>query len=95
MSSAQIDRQVRAFNPTPGAEALFEGQTLKIWRATPCAGAAEPGTVIQCDEGGWLVACGDGAVRLDEVQKPGGRRIAAAEFLRGVKVRPGVALSSA
>ena len=93
-SSAQIDRQVRAFNPFPVAETMFEGQPLKIWRATPCAGSGEPGKVIQCDERGWTIACGEGALRLDEVQKSGGRRIPAAQFLLGVKVQAGAALPS-
>jgi methionyl-tRNA formyltransferase len=90
----RIARQVRAFNPAPGAETVFEGQPLKIWRASPCKGSGRAGTVIQSGAGDWIVACGEGALRLDEVQKSGGRRVGAADFLRGARIQPGATLSS-
>jgi methionyl-tRNA formyltransferase len=78
--------KVRAFNPFPGAQGQVGGVTVKIWGAEPLhAGAdAAPGTVLAADAGhGIVVACGTGALRLTELQKPGGKRLPAAEFLKG------------
>jgi len=88
-SSAEIDRQVRAFDPAPGAETLAEGQPLKVWRARPAAGRGQPGEVIAADMGGIVVACGDAALRLEVVQRAGGKRLAAGDFLRGARLEPG------
>jgi methionyl-tRNA formyltransferase len=77
-------RKVRAFNPFPGAHAQVGGLTVKIWRAEPVDASGAPGKVLAADEKhGILVACGQGALRLAELQKPGGKRLAAAEFLKG------------
>ncbi len=78
--AADLARCVRAYNPFPGAY-FFSGETrIKAWRATAVDGAAEPGTVLRCDREGVVVACGSGALRLDELQLPGKRRVAAREF---------------
>jgi methionyl-tRNA formyltransferase len=77
-------RKVRAFNPFPGAHAQAGGVTVKIWGAEPVEASGEPGKVLAADAGqGIVVACGQGALRLTELQKPGGKRLAAAEFLKG------------
>jgi methionyl-tRNA formyltransferase len=72
-----LGRQVRAFNPAPGAFTSIDGAVLKIWRAR--AGAAAPGAApgqILVREGGLRAACGDGGtIALDEVQPAGGRRM--------------------
>ena len=78
-----LGRKVRAFNPFPGAQGLVDGVAVKIWKARPVAGKGEPGQVLAADAQGIVVACGEGALRLDELQKPGGKRLAAAEFLKG------------
>jgi methionyl-tRNA formyltransferase len=80
--AAQIERQVRAFNPWPVAETLFRGETLRLWRAEalPDAADAPPGTVRVRDKHA-EVATGGGWLRLLEMQLPGGRRIAAGDFL--------------
>jgi len=85
-----VDRQIRAFNPVPGCSARIRSTELKIWRAAiaPRERGA-PGEVVQTDETGVVVACGQGALRLIELQRPGGRKLAAADFLRGFPVRPG------
>jgi methionyl-tRNA formyltransferase len=77
-----IERRLRAFDPFPGATFEHGGETLKAWRgAVGPSLEAEPGTVF--DDGGRLrVACGEGSVELLEVQRPGGRRIPAAAYLR-------------
>jgi methionyl-tRNA formyltransferase len=81
-----LARKVRAFNPFPGAHAQAGGVTVKLWGAQAQAGAvgAAPGTVLAADaQQGIVVACGEGALRLTELQKPGGKRLPAVEFLKG------------
>jgi len=78
-----LARKVRAFNPFPGAQAQAGASTIKIWNAQPASGSGEPGRVLAADAGGIVVACGAGALRLMELQKPGGKRLPAAEFLKG------------
>ncbi len=85
----ELARAVRAFNPFPGAVAACNGVALKIWSARPADGRAEPGAVLAADATGILVACGDGALLLTELQKPGGKRLPAADFLRGFPLHPG------
>jgi len=75
-------RKIRAFNPFPGANALVGDVSVKIWHAEPVAGSGEPGQVLQADAGGIVVACGEGALRLNELQKPGGKRLKAEEFVK-------------
>lgn len=88
--AAHIDRQVRAFDPIPGATTLLDGLPLKIWRVAPLpAAAGEPGTVLAAGADGIDVACGSGALRVLELQRAGGRRLGAAEFLRGLALHPG------
>jgi len=89
LPAAQLDRAIRAFNPFPGAAARFAGQAVKIWSAEPILATGEPGSVLQAGNDGIVVACGDGALRLTELQKAGGKRLAAADFLRGFALEPG------
>jgi methionyl-tRNA formyltransferase len=85
----RLHRAVRAFNPFPGATVQIDGQAVKIWRSEAAPGAGEPGMVLAADAGGIVVACGEGALRLTELQKAGGKRLPAADFLRGFALRPG------
>ena len=87
--AAELGRAVRAFNPFPGAASPLEGTLVKIWGARPAAGEGEPGTVLAADGDGILVACGRGALLLTNLQKPGGKRLPAADFLRGHPIQPG------
>ncbi len=112
-SAAALERAVRAFDPWPVAEAVVDGESLRIWRAVAHdAGArfsrasrektfdgvapgsspkadserdesrpCEPGTILAATRDGIDVACADGALRLLEVQRAGGRRISAADYL--------------
>lgn len=82
-SAQQLDRQIRAYNPFPGAVLHADGKPIKIWQATIVQGAGAPGTVLVADDSGVVMACGAGALRLEVLQAPGGKRLAAAEFLRG------------
>ena len=81
-----LARKIRAFNPFPGAHAQVNGVTIKIWQAEALdAGSnALPGQVLAADaQHGIVLACQSGTLRLTELQKPGGKRLPAAEFLKG------------
>jgi methionyl-tRNA formyltransferase len=94
-TSIEIDRQVRAFNPVPGAETQLQGLGLKIWEAEPVAASGEPATVLSADaRNGLVVACGDGALRLHTVQRAGGKRVNADAFLLGCRIGPGQRLGA-
>ena len=87
--AAELARRVRAFNPFPGAAARAAGTAVKIWAAQPQPGAGEPGTVLASGAEGIQVACGEGVLCLTQLQKPGGKRLAAADFLHGFALPPG------
>jgi methionyl-tRNA formyltransferase len=89
-SANELARRVRAFDPAPGAGARVRGVELKIWRAAVVAARGAPGAVVAAGAEGISVACGDGgALRLEELQRAGGRRLPAAAFLRGFPLAPG------
>ena len=80
----ELDRQVRALDPAPGAEGWLEGEIIKVWSAEPVDEARGPaGSIVRAQDEELLVACGTGGLRLLIVQRPGGRKMSAAEFLRG------------
>jgi len=90
-SAAEICRQIRAFNPVPGATTQFSSVTYKIWSARPAERAlAAPGTVLRADDDGIVVAAGSGTISISELQRAGGKRLSAAAFLRAGTVAPGV-----
>lgn len=92
-SAHQIDCLIRGLNPWPVALTTLAGERLKIYAAMPCAGAGKPGEVIESDpKDGLVVACGTGALRLEEIQAVGGRRMRSADFLRGHAVEKGTVL---
>lgn len=82
-------RRIHAFNPAPGASAQLGDTVLKVWRAEQVAGAGQPGSVLAVDTRGVTVACGEHALLLTELQKPGGKRLAAANFLQGFPIQVG------
>ena len=88
-SCAALDREIRAFDPVPGARTSIDGFEIKVWRAQPLAGRGEPGLVESAGDEGVVVSCGDGALRLTELQRAGGKRLGAREFLRGHLILPG------
>ena len=90
--AAEVDRQVRAFNPFPGASTLIDGEALKIWAAHPVEGSGLPGTVVDASAERIVVACGSGALALDALQRAGGRRLPVREFQLGAQLRPGTRL---
>ena len=88
--AVDIDRQIRAFNPAPGAHTALQGQLVKIWRAARVAGHGAPGTVLHAGADGVVVAAGVGALCLLELQRAGGKRLPIQVFLAGTPVAPGV-----
>ncbi len=89
LPAAAIERRLRAFDPFPGATGVLAGETIKVWRAESCAGSGRPGEVLSVGEAGVEVACGEGALRLTELQRAGGKRLPAAAFLSGHPIAPG------
>ncbi|WP_395059447.1 methionyl-tRNA formyltransferase [Polaromonas sp.] len=91
--AAVIERRIRAFNPFPVAASPVTGDTLKVWAATVLPGrvpaGARPGQVLAAGDQGVDVAAADGVLRLTKLQKPGGKPLDAAEFLRGFPLAPG------
>jgi len=89
-----IARVVRAMRPLPGATTTFEGETLKVWRAQPIEAIGAPGEILAADAHGIVVACGEGALAISELQRAGGKRLTAAEFLRGRPLARGARLGA-
>ena len=85
----ELDRHIRAFNPFPGAQAQFGGQTVKLWQAVPVAGGGEKGRILSVDRNRIVVACGSGALAVSELQKAGGKRLPVREFLAGHPLKAG------
>jgi len=86
-AASLLERKVRAFNPWPVAEVRLAGETLRVWKASalPSEQLSTPGSIVAAGRDGIDIACAAGALRLLEVQRAGGRRIAAADF---VNARP-------
>jgi methionyl-tRNA formyltransferase len=80
--AAELHRQVRAYNPVPGCFFLLDEVPVKCWRAGVVEDGAGtvPGTVLSAGRDGIVVACGEGALRLDSLQRPGKRPVTAREF---------------
>jgi len=83
LPAIQLDRQIRAYSPFPGASVSFNGMTIKVWKAAVETVSGLPGTVLSSGKNGIVVACGEGALRLAELQKAGGKRLTAEQFLAG------------
>ena len=85
----ELDRHIRAFNPFPGAQAVFGGQTVKLWQASPVAGSGPVGSVLAVDKKQIVIACGAGALAVSELQKAGGKRLPVQQFLAGHPLKVG------
>lgn len=91
-SAKQVRDRIRGLAPFPGAFMTLDGRQIKVYEAQFAPGVGEPGRVLYADkERGLVVACADGALRLDTLQPQGKRRMAAKEYLAGHPVLPGAA----
>ncbi len=92
--AAVIAQRVRAFNPFPGASATVNGETLKIWTAGIAPGlppvGAEFGSILTVNPDYIGVAAMNSIVSITELQRPGGKRLGVADFLRGFELQPGM-----
>ena len=93
--AASIVRRVRAFNPFPVATTTLHGEVLKVWgaHAMLVGGGANVGQIVAVAPEGIAVAAMNSIVTLTELQRPGGKRLPAADFLRGYPLQPGWVLA--
>jgi len=92
LPAAVIERRIRAFDPFPGATTSLNGEPLKLWRAQVAAGSGVPGRVVEVGDDSLSVACGEGTLALLEIQRPGGKRLTARQFLQAHPVPIGTVL---
>jgi methionyl-tRNA formyltransferase len=98
--AATIIRRVRAFNPAPGASTTLNGETLKIWAAEVAIGLSSStraetlvcGQIVLVAQTHIAVTAMNSVVNITELQRPGGRRLAVADFLRGFDLQAGAVL---
>jgi len=83
LPARRIHNLVRGLDPWPAAYTSLNGEALKISKTAVESGSGDAGTVVSADETGVRIACGEGVLRIDELQLPGKRRMAAGDFLRG------------
>jgi methionyl-tRNA formyltransferase len=98
-SAQEIVRKVRAFNPFPGASTTLAGEVIKVWMAQvgsaesagiPLLSSVDCGAIVAVGQAGIAVAAMNSIATLTELQRPGGKRMPAAEFIRGSDVRVGM-----
>jgi methionyl-tRNA formyltransferase len=95
--SVTVHNQIRALHPIPGTTSYYNDRLLKIGRAEPTglpAAGAAPGTVLAVGNEGIEVACGNGRLRLLELQSPGRCMLPSDQFLRGCAIEPGQVFTS-
>lgn len=91
-SALVIERKIRAFNPVPGAWVEYQNQPLKIWRAEAVAQSGRAGEVLAISSDGLIVACGEGALNITELQPAGSKRMPIAAFAAGRHIEKGTLL---
>jgi methionyl-tRNA formyltransferase len=98
LAADAIERRIRAFDPFPGATAQLQGETVKLWRAAAVmqgGGNAPPGTSVAVDGRCITVACGEGRLEITQLQRAGGKRLPAEDFLRGFALQAGMRFDAA
>ncbi len=91
-SAAVIERKIRAFNPVPAAWVEYQGKPMKIWQAEAVAQQGRAGEVLSCSADGLVVACGENALKITELQPSGSKRMPIAAFAAGHKIEVGTVL---
>ena len=98
LPAATLARRVRAFDPFPGASTQAQGEAIKLWSCEidsfPRLPDAASGQILSIDDAGVRVACGQGVLRLTVLQRAGGKRLPAADFLRGFALPQGLVLGT-
>ena len=87
-----IERKIRAFNPVPAAWVEYQGKPLKIWHAEVVAKQGKAGEVLSCTSDGLLVACGENALNITELQPSGSKRMNIQAFAAGRTIEVGTVL---
>jgi methionyl-tRNA formyltransferase len=82
-TASALARKVRAFDPWPVAEIILDGERLRVWSAQALQGPAPApaGSIVAANREGIDIACADGVLRIKELQRDGGRRVAVADYL--------------
>lgn len=88
-SAVQLGRAVRAYNPAPGAYSSLNNTTIKIWQAEAIEGEGEAGSILEVNKYGIQVACGQGILNLQIMQRPNGKAMPAAQFIQGFMIKAG------
>ncbi len=95
-SALEIQRKIRAYNPFPGAVTPFGHERIKLWRAeivdSPPGEPGTPGTICDAPPAELIIACGQGALKVLELQRAGGKRLASSVFLKGFPMQRGLRL---
>ena len=87
-----IERKIRAFNPVPAAWVEYQGKPMKIWRAEVVVKQGKAGEVLSCTSDGLLVACGEHALNITELQPSGSKRMNVQAFAAGRMIEVGTVL---
>ena len=91
--AAEIVNRIHGLNPWPGCTTSYDGQRLKLLRAEAADGAGQPGEILTADpKGGLVIAAGEGAVRVTQMQAPGGKPMNPKDYLRGHPMAVGTVL---
>lgn len=93
LDAAVIERSIRAFNPFPVCQFEYQQQMIKVWSASLSQRSGTPGEVLSVDKLGITVACGTQALRLETLQRPGGKAQPAAQFIQAMPISIGAILS--
>ena len=91
-SAAVIERKIRAFNPVPATWVEYQGKPMKIWRAEAVTQQGRAGEVLSCSSDGLIIACGENALKITELQPSGSKRMDIAAFAAGHTVEAGTVL---
>jgi len=94
LPARDVRNLVRGVDPWPAARTVLAGEPLKMWGARLAAGAGAPGEVLAADREGLVVACGEGAVAIAELQLPGRKRLPVPAFVAGKPIAVGSRLGA-
>lgn len=106
-SAVSIERLIRGLNSWPGAYTVWNGKVMKLWEAQVCMAKEEienktkdgenfvPGMVVKVESDGFYIQTGEGLLKITKLQLPGKKRMDAAAFLRGYRIREGEILNRA